>query len=294
MKALLIGCVMSSECALETLLACDGIDIVGVVTRRASTFNADFRDLTPLCKQNGVPVFFADDTDTAEMTAWIARQAPDIAFCIGWSHLLDQDILDIPSHGVIGYHPAPLPRGRGRHPIIWALALGLEETGSSLFVMDAGADSGAIVTQQRVPITADDDAASLYARLLEILQSQLHDICQKLCTGSLSTHPQDHSAATYWRKRDKSDGRIDWRMPAEGIRNLVRALAAPYPGAHCLFDGEEIKVHKIETANAETDIEPGRVIGVIGGVITVKAGTDAVRLIEHGFTRLPATLDYLQ
>jgi len=294
MKALLIGCVMSSERALNTLLACDGIEIVGVVTRRASSFNTDFRDLALIGTANDIPVFFADEADTEEMTAWIAAHAPDIVFCIGWSYLLGQDILDIPAHGVIGYHPALLPRGRGRHPIIWALALGLEETGSSLFVMDAGADSGAIVSQRRVPIARDDDAASLYARLLDILGDQLRGICAQLATGSLKATPQDHGVATYWRKRGKDDGRIDWRMPAEGIRNLVRALAAPYPGAHCVFGGEDIKVHKVETADAPKDIEPGCVIGVDGRAITVKAGIDAVRLVEHDFTRLPATAEYVQ
>ena len=70
--------------------------------------------------------------------------------------------------GVIGYHPAALPHNRGRHPIIWALARGLTQTASTFFLMDEGADTGAIVDQEPVPIGAHDDAGRLYARLQDM------------------------------------------------------------------------------------------------------------------------------
>ena len=293
MKAVFIGCVDSSERALISLLTCEGIEIEGVVTRRASPFNTDFCDLTPICESHGIPVFFADQSDKLQMQAWIASREPEVGFCIGWSFLLDQDILNIPNRGIIGYHPAVLPRNRGRHPIIWALALGLKETGSTLFITDRGTDSGDIVSQVRVQIDDDDNATSLYARLINVLEQQLREIAKALASGHLQAYPQDHDKATYWRKRGMADGQIDWRMPADGIRNLVRALRPPYPGAHCVHAGKNIKIHHVETIPAPDDIEPGFVIGIDDNVISVKAGIDAVRLIDHEFTQLPKKAEYL-
>lgn len=294
MKAVFIGCVETSLRALQTLLSCDGIEICGVVTRRASPFNADFCALEPIASAQGIPVFFADGQDHSVLAEWIDAHKPDVCFCVGWSFLLPKRILDIPSHGVVGYHPAALPRNRGRHPIIWALALGLDETASTFFIMDEHADSGDIIAQQRVLINYDDDAASLYARLLDVAEIQLRQIAADFVGHTLQRVPQDHACATYWRKRNKDDGQIDWRMPAEGIRNLVRALAKPYVGAHCLFADREVKIHKVETVPGPVDVETGRVLCVDGTSITVKAGTDAVRLIDHAFDPMPAEGDCLR
>ena len=293
MRVIFIGCVEFSAQALQTLLGCGGIEICGVVTRSRSSANADFRSLEHIAAKHGVPFFLADEPDPEDMAAWIQKHQPDICFCIGWSMLLPKQILDIPKHGVVGYHPALLPRNRGRHPIIWALALGLETTGSTFFLMDEGADSGDIIDQVVVPIMADETASGLYARLVAIACDQLRNIAKDLITGTLQRQPQDDTKASVWRKRGKSDGQIDWRMPAKGIRNLVRALSEPYPGAHCVFDGQEIKLWDVETTAAMQDIEPGYVLYNDGTTVTIKAGIDAVRVIRHEFTVLPLQGTYL-
>ena len=86
-------------------------------------------------------------------------------------------MLTLPSLGLVGYHPALLPQNRGRHPIIWALALGLEETGSTFFFMDEGADTGDILSQRRVPITPEDDAGTLYDKLTTTALDQINAFC---------------------------------------------------------------------------------------------------------------------
>lgn len=289
MKAVVIGCVAFSEAMLSRLLALPGIEVAGVVTRGSSSFNADFRSLQPLAEGAGIPSLNADGGDQAAMASFMREIGPDVAFCVGWSRLLGPEILAIPNEGVIGYHPALLPRNRGRHPIIWALALGLEETGSSFFVMDEGADSGDVVSQRRVAIADDDDAASLYAKLVAAAGEQLQEIVAGLAAGGLGRTPQDPAQATYWRKRAKRDGEIDWRMPAAGIRNLVRALTRPYVGAHYLSGDSEVKVWRAEPAAASAqDVEPGRVLAADESGITVKCGDGAVTLIAHEFPKLPA------
>lgn len=288
MKAAVIGCVRFSRTILSQLLELDGIDIAGVVTKESSSFNADFQSLEPLARDRRIPCLAVEGNDQAAIAGWVRDIAPDVAFCVGWSYLLGPEILAIPGHGVIGYHPALLPRNRGRHPIVWALVLGLAETGSTFFVMDEGADSGAIVSQRRVTISDDDDAASLYGKLEAAAGEQLIDVAEGLNRGTLEPVPQDPAKASYWRKRGEKDGQIDWRMSAAGIRNLVRGLAHPYVGAHCVCRGRAYKVWKVAVAAApRADVEPGRVLAVGADGVTVKCNDGAVTLVEHEIADSP-------
>lgn len=296
LRIALVGCVDSSRVALHALLSlAPACRVVGLVTRRASTFNSDFADLRPAAHAAGVPVLFVEDARGDEAQAdWLAARSPDLVFCVGWSRLLGPRLLALPRLGVVGFHPAALPANRGRHPIVWALALGLDRTASSFFLMDEGADSGPLLSQAPIPIGPDDDAATLYARILAAMPGQIADIVQGLSAGTLVPRPQDAAAANYWRKRGADDGRIDWRMEAGAIRNLVRALARPYPGAHFVAEGRDVKLWRCAVApSSAANLEPGKVLAVEGRELVVKCGRDALRLQEHELDALPAPGDYL-
>ena len=298
MRVGVIGCVAFSEAMLDALLEAPVIEVVGVVTKSRSDFNADFCDLANRAQAHGVPVFHQQGGDQQDMTDWFRRLAPDVIFCVGWSSLLKQELLDVPPLGVVGYHPADLPRNRGRHPIIWALVLGLEETASTFFRIDGGVDSGPILSKVKVPIGPDDDAGALYARLVGTARRQIVDVAQELASARFTLVEQDLGEGNLWRKRSKADGRIDWRMSAQAIHNLVRALARPYPGAWCEVGPSgarrEVTVWKARAVrDGRVNLEPGKVLEVTDRVILVKAGTGAVEIIEHDFDPLPAEGDYL-
>ena len=297
MRIVFIGCVQFSESALRMLLnqqGKNGIDVVGVVTRSISPFNSDFMSLAPLAEKNNVECLALDKNDPEKIRDWVMKLNPDIIFCWGWSFLLPPEILKIPALGVIGSHPAELPRNRGRHPIVWAIVLGLEETASTFFYMDEGADSGDILSQVKVSISPDDDAASLYSKLTRTALRQAQEFLPALVAGTAKRIPQDHTKASYWRKRSAIDGQIDWRMSARAIHNLVRALTRPYVGAHFRSGEQEYKVWKTKVASlGAQNIEPGKVLAVKGSQITVKCGDQAIELIEHDLKNLPKEGDYL-
>lgn len=280
MRVAFIGAVDFSRRLLQALIDC-GADIVGVACKPGSTYHADFADVGEVARAAGIPVHHTKSIKSAESVAWLERIRPDVIFCCGWSELLTAGILAIPPLGVVGYHPALLPRNRGRHPIIWALALGLSETGSTFFRMDEGSDSGPILSQRRVAIDPDMDAGALYARLATVAAEQLPGLHDGLRDGSLVPVPQPPDAGTYWRKRSAADGAIDWRMPTRGICNLVRALARPYPGASFTAAGGSFVVWKAaDGGDWPADVEPGRVVALAGGAPLIKTGDGVVRLVE--------------
>jgi methionyl-tRNA formyltransferase len=278
MRIVLIGAVEFSLRTLERLLVIQA-EVVGVCTLRESKQNADHVDLATLCARHLVPWIHAEDINSAESVGWVKDRAPDVIFCFGWSRLLKANLLGAAPMGVIGYHPAALPANRGRHPLVWALVLGLEKTASTFFFMDAGADSGDILSQREVAIDEEDDARSLYDKMIVSALLQIEEFVPQLVSGNYQRVKQDERLANTWRKRGGEDGKIDWRMSARSIHNLVRGMAKPYVGAHFVLDRKEVKVWKTSVFdNATRNVEPGKILLLHESGPVVKCGEDAICL----------------
>ena len=226
MRILFIGTVELSLHVLETMIE-ESAEIVGVVTSNHNDFNSDYADLKTTCVKNNIPALETNDINSDSSINWVKELAPDVVFCIGWSSLLQNRMLEIPPMGVIGFHPTALPKNRGRHPIIWALVLGLESTASTFFFMSKEADTGDIIDQKEVLIDSSDDASSLYEKISKVAKNQIKTILLSLLSGNVKQIPQNNLDSNVWRKRNSQDGQIDWRMSALSIHNLVRGLTKP-------------------------------------------------------------------
>ncbi len=123
MRIVFIDTVLFSKRALEKLISLKA-EIACVFWEKTSNFHSDFADLSGVCEKHGISHVQTDDINSENNLKIIRELAPDIIFCFGWSFLLKADLLAIPPMGVVGFHPAALPANRGRHPLIWALALG--------------------------------------------------------------------------------------------------------------------------------------------------------------------------
>lgn len=295
MKIAFIGSVEFSASMLSQLMEVPGVEISGVVTRKLSAFNSDFCDLTEIAKKKNIPVFYAEGNNQAAMAEFIQKCSADVIYCFGWSYLLKDEILKAARLGVVGFHPAELPANRGRHPLIWALVLGLKQTASTFFWMDKGADSGPILSQKIIPIDYCDDARRLYDKMTEVARQQVVEFTQQLQKNHIVRIEQDHSKANSWRKRGRSDGKIDFRMNSENIYNLVRALAKPYVGAHIETSAGDVKVWQVKVRNDinTKNIESGYVIASNEKTFLVKTGDSALEILEHEFSQTPHAGSYL-
>ena len=217
--------------------------------------------------------------NSIKILRWIKKRKPDIIFCIGWSQLLKKKLLNIAPKGVIGYHPSDLPKNRGRHPIIWSLALGLKNIGSSFFYMDSKADSGRIISKKMIKIKKDSNSYSVYKDLIKIGKKQIREIISKIKDNKLYSSLQKNSESNYWRKRSDIDGKIDWRMSADNINNLVKALTKPYPGAYFFLKEKKITVWKSKVINLNArNLEPGKIVRFNKDLI-IKCGNKALKII---------------
>ena len=293
MKILYIGCVLFSKTMMEKLIEINA-QLVGVISKENSDFNADFYDIVPIAKKYNIPSLYVEDINDKKNILWIKKMKPDIIYCFGWSNIISEEILKIPSKGVVGFHPTLLPKNRGRHPLIWAKILGLKKSGTTFFFMDKGADTGPILSQKSFNILFKDNAKELYAKMVSNALFQIKKLNKELSTDKYKTIVQDHES-NYWRKRNKSDGIIDFRMSSVSICNLVRALTRPYFGASCYYLSKEIKIWDVELGNSKlSNVEPGKVIFIDNNRIEVKTGDSSIIIKDHEFKIFPKTGEYLK
>lgn len=295
MRIVYIGSVIFSARALEKLISIKA-DVVGVVTKNESAFNSDFFDLSSIAQSNDIPFHYTSNINSTETVNWIKELNPDVVYCFGWSNLIKKAVLEISRLGVIGYHPTLLPYNKGRHPLIWAKALGLEKSGSTFFFMDEGADTGDILSQKEFVINFEDDANVLYNKLIDNALIQIEEFHSMLQTGSYTRIKQDITKGNSWRKRGKKDGLIDFKMSSSVICNLTRALTKPYVGAHIEYNGADIKIWEVELSEYDTtnnNIEPGKVLSILGNKIEIKTGDSTIWLVNHEFKELPLVGTYI-
>tara|TARA_Y100001935_G_scaffold255656_1_gene270593 strand:- start:8361 stop:9254 length:894 start_codon:yes stop_codon:yes gene_type:complete len=277
-----IGCVKSSQEFLNVLLEMQEVEVCAVVTKSESSINSDFTDLTSICESKSIPYHLETSGHKNLSRTFLKKYDLDLIYCFGWSYLLQEDMLSLPKICTVGFHPAKLPKNRGRHPIIWAIALGLKETASTFFRMEKGADTGDIINQKDITIGPDDSAQDLYTKIINCGKDQIKEFTMQFFYKEIKMVSQDHNQATSWRKRTREDGLIDWRMPAESIYNLVRALSPPYPCAEFKIGDKFIKVPRcsVKLDKYPLNIEPGYILERSSSSLLVKvSGKDAV-LIE--------------
>ncbi|MDC7278872.1 methionyl-tRNA formyltransferase [Butyrivibrio fibrisolvens] len=291
---LFIGCVESSYVLLEAMLE-KGYKVDGIITMESSAINSDFKSLVPLAEKYGIDYICTKNVNDEETVGFAKSKAPDVIYCFGWSRLIGRELLALPKYGVVGFHPAALPCNKGRHPLIWALVLGLKKTASTFFIMDEGADTGDIISQREVIIDETDDAQDLYDKVLEVAKEQVLTFTKEFAEDAVKPVKQDPKAGNAWRKRGRMDGQIDWRMSGRAIYNLVRGLTHPYVGAHFMAGDKEVKVWKCEyeLTDEYENLEPGKVLKVNSQTdFVIKAYDGIVHIIDSDAVSLKEG-DYL-
>jgi methionyl-tRNA formyltransferase len=188
----------------------------------------------------GLPVF--EPASLKAFTHEIAAQPFDLFALASYGKILPKALLEIPRLGALNVHPSLLPQYRGATPIQSVLRDGLGFTGVSIMLMDAGMDTGPIVSQEPVRIESGDDYGSLHDRLANEGAKLLGYAIDCAKNGPLESVPQA-GAPSVTRPIRKEDLEIDWSWTPLHIVNTVRAFA-PQPCARATIDGESVKVLK--------------------------------------------------
>ena len=196
-----------------------------------------------LAQELGIPFIqparLRDPQAMEQLQAW----APELIVVAAFGQILRQNVLDLPRYGCINVHASLLPRWRGAAPIQAAILHGDEVSGVTIMKMDAGIDTGGILSARSTPIQAADTAETLSERLARLGAELLVETLPAYLEGSLLPQPQDESLATYAPMLKKEDGELDFSRPAPELERRIRAFT-PWPGAFFRVKETVIKVRK--------------------------------------------------
>jgi methionyl-tRNA formyltransferase len=202
----------------------------------------------------------------------------EVAVVIAYGLLLPKAILEAPRLGCLNLHASLLPRWRGAAPIARAILAGDLETGAMVMRMDEGLDTGPVALAERVSIGPDATAGELHDQLKVVGADHMARAIAALERGSLEFKPQPAAGATYAKKIEKGETRIDWSRPAPEVHNHIRGLS-PFPGAwfEVMADGKPLRVKVLRSTRAKGNGMPGT---VLDERLTIACGEGAVRLLE--------------
>ncbi len=207
---------------------------------------------------------------------------PDLIAVMAYGQILPSAILELPPLGCMNVHTSLLPKYRGAAPIQWAIWNGDSETGVTITRMDAGLDTGDILSAEKIPITATDTAQTIHDRLGMIGADLLVKTIHGFANGEIIPTPQTSEGVTLARKITREDGRLDWSKTAHHLGCQVRALT-PWPGTFsewvCGDTTTHIKIWTAEPTEAP-DVEPGQVMKADREGIVITCGKGALRILE--------------
>ena len=212
-----------------------------------------------------------------DVQARVAAARPAFLVVAAYGLLLPQWALDVAPGGALNIHASLLPRWRGAAPIQRALLAGDAETGITIMRMDAGLDTGPMLAQERIAISAGDDAQSLHDRLAALGARMIVAALAEAAAERVRAVPQSAQGVTYARKIEKRETEIDWRRPASEIERAVRALR-PVPGAMARLRGETIKIWRAAVRGDAGDA--GTVLAADAAGVLVACGEGALLATE--------------
>ena len=191
----------------------------------------------------------------------LAAFSPDLIVVAAFGLLLPPKVLSVPKFGCLNVHPSLLPRHRGASPVAGAILSGDEITGVTIMLMDAGMDTGPILSRIEAPVSDEDSTRSLGVKLAGAGARLLVETIPGWLEGRIKPQPQDDSRATYTRVIKKEDGEIDWRLTTKELWRRARAFD-PWPGSYTHWKGSLLKLVKVVPIYHEPLGEPGKVIAL--------------------------------
>lgn len=273
MKTILIGAVTTTRRVLETMVEVDfPISYVFSLDDAVSENVSDYDPVFETAEKFNVPYKKFKKINDEENVKIIKEIDPDYIFVIGLSQLVKDEIINAARKGVVGFHPAPLPKYRGRATNVWQQLLGIKESAVSVFFIDDGIDSGDILAQEPYYIGENDYCQDVLDKIDEAAIIAMRKVLIGLRDNTLMPVKQNDEEATYTLKRSPEDGLIDWNQSIRDIHLLIRAISRPYPGAYSMYDGKsKIVIYKAEI------LENKKYIGFNGQIAELrKDGFDVV------------------
>ena len=230
----------------------------------------------------GYKVMTPEAASDPDFIADLRECQPELGVVVAFGQILRPRLLELPAEGFVNVHYSLLPEFRGAAPVYGALLEGRGTTGVTVQRMVERLDAGDIILQQEIEIAEDDNRGTLTDRLTEVGVGVLRRALDLIERGEAQPVAQDESKASYVGRVETDDCHIDWTLPGQDIKRLIRACT-PWPGAWCLLGRDRLKVQDVrvsETVLKEEGV-PGEIVEIRGiDGLFVLSGDGAVEILR--------------
>lgn len=266
------------------------VDLVITISPDVTKKNqvSGYKGLGILTEKYGIPVHEADSYFlTDEKTQSFLRENTfDIGISMGWQRLIPQSVLDCFKYGIYGFHgnSGYLPFGRGRSPLNWSIILGDTRFNLNLFKYDEKADSPNIFATEMFSINAHDDIRTAQYKNLICSKNLIRKLLEAYKCGNITIRTESKDFDSWYNKRTATDGKIDFKGRTRDIYNLIRGVAAPFPGAFGYVNDKKITIWKAHPFDEMIDFSgyaPGEVIDIIDGKLIIRTVDGSLLIDEY-------------
>ncbi len=265
------------------------VDLVITISREVLNRNqvSGFKGLSVLTEKYGIPVFEADSYFLTDIKTrkFMEENEFEIAISMGWQRLIPKDVLDKFQYGVYGFHGncGYLPFGRGRSPLNWSIIQGDTRFNLNLFRYDENADSPNVFATEMFSLTVHDDIRTAQYKNMICSKNLIRKLLKAYEEKNIQIRQESKDFDSWYMKRTAADGKIDFRGRTRDIYNLIRGVAAPFPGAFAMCAGEKVTVWEAHPFDEMIDFSaytPGEVVDVFDGKPVVRT-VDGSLLIDR-------------
>ena len=270
-------------------IGCIGIEQLvkaGVIVQAVFTHADDpnenlwFRSVAETAAALGIPVFAPEDVNHPLWTARIKKMAPDFIFSFYYRKVIGKDIISIPKKGAFNLHGSLLPKYRGCAPLNWAVINGEKESGVTLHKMTEKVDAGDIVAQEKFAIADSDTAKDAHLNAAAAAEKMLKKVLPSVLAGKAKGKKQDEKQATYFGRRCPANGLIDWTKDAASVRNLVRGVTRPFPGAFTFIAAQKYYIWDVKVVPLKKQAQAGTIVSTAPFVIACGKGAVQVNFAQ--------------
>ena len=274
------------------------VDLVITISPEVTKKNqvSGYKGLSFLTEKYGIPVHEADSyflTDDKTQTFFKENEF-EIGICMGWQRLIPKSVLDCFKYGIFGFHgnAGYLPFGRGRSPLNWSIILGDTRFNLNMFKYDENADSPNIFATEMFSITPHDDIRTAQYKNMICSKNLIKKLLKAYKDGTISIRTESKDYDSWYSKRTAEDGKVDFKARTRDVYNLIRGVAAPFPGAFAFIKRGESegdfnnkitiwRAHPFDEMIDFSGYEPGEVVDIFDEKLIVRTVDGSLLIDEY-------------
>jgi len=223
LRVVFFGTAELACASLSALLESSAFTVAAIVTQpdrpKGRNLHPQPSAVKVLATGKPIPLLQPERARNEKFVQALREFKPDLMIVVAYGQILPGTLLELPRFGCLNVHASLLPKYRGAAPIQWSILNDERETGVTIMKMDEGLDTGDLLASQSTPITPADNAQTLQNRLARIGAGLLVKTVQEYVAGEVVPRKQPQTGASYARKINKDDGRLDWTQPARSLWN---------------------------------------------------------------------------